>query len=154
VLRGWSGRVARVRAPGDSPLATLVDRALQDTGSLALLEGEEDEWLAPAAGMPLYPALFGRDAFTMGWHIAVLDGCEMLEAAYNRLTRLQGREWDDWRDEQPGRSVQQVRMGPLARLGKNPFGRYYGDYASPLMFVISLAQMYAWRGDRGLLDRH
>jgi glycogen debranching enzyme len=154
LLQGWSGRVTRVRAPGDSPLATLVDRALQDTGSLALLEGEEDEWLAPAAGMPLYPALFGRDAFTMGWHIGVLDGCEMLEAAYNRLTRVQGTEWNDWRDEQPGRSVQQVRAGPLARLGVTPFGRYYGDYASPMMFVISLAQMYAWRGDRALLDRH
>lgn len=153
-LERWHDSVTVVEGAGDLPLATMVNDAVRDVGSLALLDGEEDEWLAPAAGMPLYPALFGRDAFTIGWQAAMMDRGRMLDETYNRLARLRGRRVDDWRDEQPGRSIQQARRGPLSRLDILPYGRYYGDYASPMMFVISLAQMYAWSGERSLLERH
>jgi glycogen debranching enzyme len=126
----------------------MINQAMHDLGSFALLEGESSGWLAPAAGMPLYPALFGRDSLTACWQAAVLDRGAMLEATLSRLQRLQGTRFEPERDEQPGRIVQQVRQGPLARLGKNPFSRYYGDFASPFMFVISLAQLYAWTGEK------
>ena len=29
----------------------------------------------------------------------------------------------------------------------NPYSAYYADYASPLMYVISLANLWAWTGD-------
>jgi glycogen debranching enzyme len=47
-----------------------------------------------------------------------------------------------------------VRLGPLARLGRHPRDAYYGDYAGPLMFVISLAHLYAWSGEKSLIGRH
>jgi glycogen debranching enzyme len=132
----------------------MVTQAVSDLGSFALLEGAPDEWLAPSAGFPLYPALFGRDALTTCWQAALFDRGRLLEAALTRLRRLQGTEDDPAHDEMPGRIVHSVRRGPLARTGKNPFDRYYGDFASPLMFVISLAHLYAWRGDRAALGRH
>jgi glycogen debranching enzyme len=142
-----------VHAPGDGSFPGMINQAMQDLGSLALLEGEPSGWLAPAAGMPLYPALFGRDSLTACWQAAVLDRGAMLEATLIRLQALQGTRLDPERDEQPGRIVQQVRQGPLARLGKNPFSRYYGDFASPFMFVISLAQLYAWTGEKKKITR-
>lgn len=148
----WQSAVTRVAVPGHG-FADLVNGAMADLGSLALLDGPGDEWLAPAAGVPYYPAFFGRDALTAGWQAAVFDQGELLYAAHRKVCRLLGREHDPWRDEMPGRVVQQARRGPLARLGENPFGRYYGDYASPLMFVVSLGQMYAWSGDRRPLRR-
>lgn len=144
----WLEEHTTVRAPADASFPRMINRAMQDLGSFALLEGEPSEWLAPAAGMPLYPALFGRDALTSCWQAAVLDRGVMLEASLSRLGKLQGTRFDPETDEQPGRIVQQVREGPLARLGKNPFSRYYGDFASPFMFVISLAQLYAWAGEK------
>ena len=36
----------------------------------------------------------------------------------------------------------------------NPYSAYYADYASPLMFVISLANLYAWTGDKSRLRAH
>ena len=51
-------------------------------------------------------------------------------------------------DEEPGRIPYQVRRGPLALLELNPYSAYYADFASPLMFVISLANLWAWTGDR------
>ncbi|MGH7528608.1 MAG: glycogen debranching N-terminal domain-containing protein [Gemmatimonadales bacterium] len=150
----WREQAARLSAPGDRTVERMVNQAVADLGSFALLEGTAEEWLAPAAGMPLYPALFGRDALTVCWQAALFDRGRLLRSAMSRLQRLQGTRDDPGRDEMPGRIVHSVRRGPLARLGKNPYDRYYGDYASPLMFVISLAHLYAWTGDRTDLDRH
>ena len=100
--------------------------------------------------MPLYPALFGRDTLTAGWQAAYLDRGESLDASLTRLGRMQSDRVDDWRDEEPGRIPYQVRRGPLALLDLNPYSAYYADFASPLMFVISLANLYAWTGDRQL----
>jgi glycogen debranching enzyme len=47
-----------------------------------------------------------------------------------------------------------VRQGPLALLNLNPYAAYYADYASPLMYVVSLANLWSWTGDRGRLARH
>ena len=146
--------MTRITARSELPIGEIMRQAIRDVGSLALLDGEDDEWLTPAAGMPLYPALFGRDSFSIAWHAAVLDRGEMLDSTYRRLARFQGERYDDWRDQAPGRALQQRRLGPLARLGETPFSRYYGDYASPMMFVISLAQMYAWSGKKEVVERH
>ena len=123
---------------------------VRDFASFPLLEGPPDEWLTLQAGMPLYPALFGRDTLTAGWQAAYLDRGESLDASLTRLGRMQSDRVYDWRDEEPGRIPYQVRRGPLALLDVNPYSAYYADFASPLMFVISLAHLYAWTGDRQL----
>ena len=153
-LARWRERLARVEIPGARDVEALVRQAGDDLGALALLDGAEDEWLAIQAGIPLYPALFGRDALTAGWQAAMLDRGALLGAALNRLARLQSDRVFEWRDEEPGRIPYQVRAGPLARLNVNPYAAYYADFASPLMFVISLAHHFAWSGDRAFLRRH
>ena len=150
----WRQSFSRVEAPGNRLFERVLDRNVQDIASFPLLEGKDDEWLAPQAGMPLYPAFFGRDGLTAGWQAGYLDRGEMLEAALTKLGRLQSDRVDDWRDEQPGRIPYQVRSGPLAILNLNPYSAYYADFASPLMFVISLANLWAWTGDRRCVERH
>ena len=150
----WRSDVARVRTSGRLPFGEMVDQAMGDLGAFALLEGEPDGWLAPAAGTPLYPALFGRDSLTSTWQAAVLDRGAMLQATLARLSGLQGTAVVPERDEEPGRILHSLRRGPLARLGLNSFARYYADFASPFMFVVSLAQLYAWTGDERPIRRH
>jgi glycogen debranching enzyme len=132
----------------------IVADNIRDFASFPLLEGAPDEWLALQAGIPLYPALFGRDTLTAGWQAAWVDQGESLDASLTRLSRLQSARTNDWRDEQPGRIPYQVRQGPLALLDINPYSAYYADYASPLMFVIALAHRYAWAGDAAVIRRH
>jgi glycogen debranching enzyme len=152
-LRQWRQRFARLEVPGNRLIEQVVASNVRDIASFPLLEGERDEWLALQAGMPLYPAFFGRDAVTAGWQAGYLDRGEALAAALSKLGRLQSNRFDDWRDEQPGRIPYQMRSGPLAVLNVNPYSAYYADYASPLMFVISLANLWAWTGQRGELRR-
>jgi glycogen debranching enzyme len=150
----WKESLARIAVPGNPEVERLLRRAQDDLASFPQLEGPPDEWLSLQAGVPLYPAFFGRDALTAGWQAGMLDSGGMVAAALCRLGRLQTDRVFEWRDEEPGRIPYQVRTGPLARLEKNPYSAYYADFASPLMYVISLANLYAWTGDREALDRH
>ena len=154
VLRAWRSGFARVEVPGNRLFERVFENNVRDIASFPLLDGKRDEWLALQAGMPLYPAFFGRDAVTAGWQAGCLDHGESLAAALTKLGRLQSNRFDDWRDEQPGRIPYQVRTGPLALLDINPYSAYYADYASPLMFVISLANLWAWTGDRAHIEHH
>jgi glycogen debranching enzyme len=154
VRREWHGRFARTEVPGNRVIGEVLQRNVRDIASFPLLDGPRDEWLAMQAGMPLYPAFFGRDAVTAGWQAGYLDRGDALIAALTKLGRLQSARLDDWRDEEPGRIPYQIRSGPLALLNLNPYSAYYADYASPLMFVISLANLWAWTGQRQHVERH
>jgi glycogen debranching enzyme len=149
----WQAAFTRIEAPGNRLLEAVVKANVDDIASFPLLDGTPDEWLRMQAGMPAYPAFFGRDAVTAGWQAGLLDRGEALEAAFVSLARLQAHATDEWRDAQPGRIPYQVRSGPLAVLNLNPYSAYYADFASPLMFVISLANLYAWTGDVGRVRR-
>jgi glycogen debranching enzyme len=153
-VQRWRERMARVEAPAATDVQRLLEHVAGDIASLALLDGPKDEWLAVQAGIPLYPALFGRDTLTVGWQAAMLDQGALLDAGLTKLGRMQSRQVNEWRDEEPGRIPYQVRLGPLARLELNPYGAYYADFASPLMFVISLAHLFSWTGDKASLTRH
>jgi glycogen debranching enzyme len=153
-LATWRNGFTALRTAGDPMAGTILERALADLAAFPLLEGQPDEWLALQAGIPLYPAFFGRDALTAGWQAAMFDRGAMLDAALARLGRLQSARVFDWRDEEPGRIPYQVRSGPLARLGLNPYSAYYADFASPLMYVIALGNLFGWSGDLDLVRRH
>jgi glycogen debranching enzyme len=153
-VRQWRERLTRITTPGN-PLAEDVLRSnIRDFASFPLLQGCKDEWLAMQAGMPLYPALFGRDTLTAGWQAAFVDRGDSLDASLTRLGRMQSDRDDAWHDAEPGRLPHEVRLGPLARLGRHPRDAYYGDYAGPLMFVIALAHLYSWTGEATVLKRH
>ena len=153
-LAAWQDRITTIDTGDDSEIAAAVNGSMRDIGSLALLEGSENEWLTPAAGIPLYQSLWGRDALTTAWHATVFDRGQLAESILSTLSRLQGTHDDLWRDEQPRRITRGRQRSPLTRLNVNSMGLYYGDYASPFAFIFTLAQLYAWSGERRYLEKH
>ncbi len=150
-LAKWGDETARLHAPAESPLVSITNAAIGDLGSLALLEGPEEEWMYPGAGVPLYQNVWARDALTTGWEATALIGDAILRATITRLGREPATRYDPERDEQPGRILNREQLAPASRLGIDPFQRYYGDFASPFMFIIGLGQMIAWSGDTDFL---
>jgi glycogen debranching enzyme len=150
----WKSALTRVAIPSNRLAERILEANVRDVASFPLLEGPSDEWLTLQAGMPLYPALFGRDTLTAGWQAAYLDRAESLDASLTRLGRMQSDRVYEWRDEEPGRLPYQVRRGPLAVLDLNPYSAYYADFVSPFMFIIALAQLYSWTGDKTSVQRH
>ena len=153
-LERWLRSVVHLHAPGETPLVSLVNDHIRTLGSLALLDGQEEDWMAPAAGVPLYPSYWARDLMTAAWQAAMWDRGEMTAANLPTANRLQGTTVDEHRAEQPGRIIRQHRRDVRSRLGETPFGRFYADFSSPFMFILSLGNAYAWSGERPMLERH
>ncbi|MEP0546494.1 MAG: glycogen debranching N-terminal domain-containing protein [Rhodothermales bacterium] len=137
-----------------APVVTAaLDRARSDLAALRLydLDRGERAWTL-AAGLPIYLALFGRDALTAAWQGGLL-GPEMLTGTLPALAHFQGTEDVPWRDERPGRMPHEAHTGPLARLRFNPFGRYYGSMTTSAFYPVAAAELWHWTGDRDLAFR-
>ena len=144
--RGWTASATRIEAPNPT-VRRAWDRAVADVGALALGDGETPaELVVPAAGIPLYGTLFGRDALTTAGQ-ALMVSPTLAEGALRLLARHLGTRDDDFHDEQPGRVPQQVRDDPLALLGLTPWLRDYGDYAAPLAFLVLVGGHHLIVGD-------
>ncbi len=146
VREEWNAGCARLRVT-NPVVQTAWDRAAADLGSLHLLEGEGEERFTPAAGVPNYIALFGRDTLTAAWQSALLNPAT-LRGSLRLIGKWNAQEYDDKIDAQPGKVLHQRQLSPLALLGKKPFLHYYGDYSAPGLFLLGLANDLAHTGDK------
>ncbi len=137
---------------GNDQVQHAWDRAVSDLASLALLEGEGEERLTPAAGVPKYLALFGRDVLVTGFQAGLLAPA-MLRGSLRHIAQWNAEEYDERFDQQPGRVIHQRELGPLSLLEKNPFLHYYGDYSAPGLFLIDMALDLALTGDKNFSCR-
>jgi glycogen debranching enzyme len=148
----------KFEGPGNGTLTPVVLGALEqasyDLDSLRLpdLDHDRRSWTM-AAGLPMYVALFGRDTLTAAWQ-AALAGPEMMRGTLAELQRWQGRETNDWRDEQPGRMLHEAHTGPLEILNFNPRARSYSSITTSAFFPVVLAELWHWTGDRDLVRQH
>lgn len=151
----WTARATRI-STSNSTVQQAWDRAIADLAALSLgtsLDGRlgtqviPAELATPAAGIPRFGALFGRDALTTAGQ-SLLFSPIPAEGALRLLARFLGATDDDFYDEQPGRVAQQVRDDPLAQLGITPYMHYYGDYAAPCAFLVLVAAHYLVVGNR------
>ena len=139
----------------EHPLTAIVQSALSqaknDLGTLRLfdLDVNGSGWV-PAAGLPVYTGLYGRDVLTAAWQAAML-GPEIMRGALHHLARLQGKESNDWRDEDPGKMMHEARTGPLSQLNFIPNGLYYGSVTTSGFYSVILSELWHWTGDKALI---
>ncbi len=121
----------------------LLDRSLRDIR--ALLTRTRDGAVV-AAGIPWYVTTFGRDALIASHQLLSINAAPAREAL-EVLAAHQGRVVDDWRDEEPGKILHEVRQGELANEGLIPHTPYYGSVDSTPWFLIVYAQHLRWTDD-------
>src|ERR1043166_720899 len=147
---------ATVFGSGESgTLASAVVGALEqgkrDLAALRLFDLDQDEraWTT-AAGLPLYVALFGRDTLTVAWEAAPVT-TDLMRGTLPILAKWQGKDVNDWRDEQPGRMLHEAHTGPLATLNYIPQGRNYGSVTTSGFYPFVVAQLWHWTGNKDLV---
>src|SRR5439155_901120 len=99
-----------------------------------------------AAGIPWYVAVFGRDALITS-HQLLMVNPKPARDTLRFLAKRQGTREDDWRDEQPGRILHEIRRGELAGAGVVPHTPYYGSVDATPLFLLLYAQHFRWTGD-------
>jgi glycogen debranching enzyme len=146
----WADTVARIIVP-DQRLQRTFDQAVVDFASLRL-EKVGDGWF-PAAGVPWFAAVFGRDSIWASLQ-ALLVSSDFGRGTLDRLAALQGDQAVPERDEEPGKLPHEVRAGELTYFGRLPFAPYYGTADASLLYVILLAAEHCFVGDVAFTRAH
>jgi glycogen debranching enzyme len=142
----WQNRSTRFQSSNhvfDESMNTCV----ADFHGLRIPENQEH---VVAAGIPWFATLFGRDSIIASYQSLILNP-ELAVDTLRVLAHLQGREVNDWRDEQPGKIIHEYRDGEMTRSGEMPFGPYYGSVDATPLFLILLSEAWNWTGDEGLV---
>ena len=141
---------ATVSVKSDNELFDQVlARSFEDLRMLATRERGETFF---AAGVPWFVCLFGRDSLvtalqTLAYDARVAADTLLLVAKY------QGRRHDEWRDEEPGKILHELRVDEKANLNEVPQTPYYGTIDATPLFICLLAEYVRWTGDLALFHK-
>ncbi len=129
-------------------------QSMEDMSALRLpLEGTNHLEFVPAAGIPWFVGLFGRDSLIVSLQNAMVYP-DFPRGSLDVLGRLQARKRDDYRDAEPGKIMHELRTGELAHFKLIPHTPYYGTADATPLYLIVLHSAWRSTGDNGLLDRH
>ncbi len=104
-----------------------------------------------AAGMPWYMALFGRDSLITSYQCCFIAP-DIAFTTLRNLARLQGKGYNDFRDEEPGKILHELRFGEKTLLGEKPYSPYFGAADSCQLFLILLHEAFRWTGNKELVN--
>jgi glycogen debranching enzyme len=107
----------------------------------------------PAAGLPWFVALFGRDTLIASLQTMIVYP-EFAAGTLEALAQYQATERDDYRDAEPGKILHELRYGELAYFKLIPHTPYYGTADATPLYLIALHAGWKASGDRTLIDRH
>jgi glycogen debranching enzyme len=139
----WRKRCTRFKA-SQVQLSGFLERSILDLRMLTAHQEDGGEYLD--AGVPWYSALFGRDGLIASYQSLAVNP-DLAWATLRRLAAMQGKETDDWREEEPGKIPHEVRVGELARAGEIPHTPYYGSVDATPLWLSVLHDAYRWTGD-------
>jgi glycogen debranching enzyme len=121
-------------------LTALARQSLKDLDSLLMPCPGNPELTIPAAGLPWFLTLFGRDSLLTSM-LTRAESPQLLGDVLRAMAATQGTAADPARVEQPGKMVHEVRVSELAQLGAVPYGRYYGTVDSTPLFLMALGHL-------------
>jgi glycogen debranching enzyme len=94
--------------------------------------------------------MFGRDSIFTS--LQTLPFTPALSATTLRLlASLQGTRMDDFREEEPGKILHEMRYGESAAFEEQPHSPYYGSVDATPLFLILLDEYERWSGDVALV---
>jgi glycogen debranching enzyme len=144
-LPEWTARAPTLVTDWDQ-LTHVYRRSLDDLASLRIRPGPSLEWLLPAAGLPWFMTLFGRDTLFAAYQLVPFQP-ELARGALRMLAHYQAPDDDAFRDAEPGKILHELRRGELARSGRLPHSPYYGSHDATPLWLILLDEYERWTGD-------
>ena len=106
----------------------------------------------PAAGLPWFMTIFGRDSILTSLQ-SIAFTPELAATTLRILGERQGTRVDDFRDEDPGRILHEMRFGEMTAFEERPHSPYYGCADATPLYVVLLDEYERWTGDTKLVRR-
>ncbi|MET7818721.1 glycogen debranching N-terminal domain-containing protein [Micromonospora zamorensis] len=148
-LRAWV-EAAPTLDTDSVALKQVYHRSLVDLAALRFAPLSLSGAAVPAAGLPWFMTLFGRDSLlTCLQTLAVTPS--LTPPTLRILGSLQGVRTDDVLEEDPGRILHELRYGESAAFEEQPHSPYYGTVDASPLFVVLLDEYERWSGDTALV---
>jgi glycogen debranching enzyme len=149
-LDQWLRDAPKIESDWD-PLPHVRRRSLVDLAALRFYPDESDPTASvPAAGLPWFMALFGRDSVITSYQ-ALPFVPELAATTLRVLAKHQGTKEDRYREEEPGKLLHELRFGELTVFGERPHSPYYGTYDTTPLYLVLLDEYERWTGDTDLV---
>ena len=148
-LDRWLDEAPRVESDRDHLRAT-YRRSLVDLAALRFSPPIAGGQALPAAGLPWFMTMFGRDSIFTSLQ-ALPFTPELAATTLRALGDWQGVRSDDFRDEDPGRILHEMRYGEMTAFEERPHSPYYGSVDATPLYVVLLDEYERWTGDRALV---
>jgi glycogen debranching enzyme len=151
-LTDWK-RVTTSVTTSNEEVYRLFTQSVEDMAALRLPPKETQNEFIPAAGVPWFVAVFGRDSLIVSLQNMIVYP-DFARGALDILGRFQATEIDDYRDAQPGKILHEIRVGELAQTKRIPHSPYYGTADATALYLITLHEAWRWLGDDQLFFDH
>jgi glycogen debranching enzyme len=148
-LERWLEAAPRLESDSDS-LKETYRRSLVDLAALRFTPVTAGGKSLPAAGLPWFMTMFGRDSIFTSLQ-ALPFAPELAATTLRVLGSWQGTRSDDFRDEDPGRILHEMRYGEMTAFEERPHSPYYGSVDATPLYVVLLDEYERWTGDRKLV---
>ena len=148
-LERWLADAPRLESDSD-PLKVTYRRSLVDLAALRFAPPVSGGRSLPAAGLPWFMTMFGRDSIFTSLQ-ALPFTPELAATTLRALGTWQGSRIDDFRDEDPGRILHEMRYGEMTAFEERPHSPYYGCADATPLYVVLLDEYERWTGDRRLV---
>ncbi|MFI5489992.1 glycogen debranching N-terminal domain-containing protein [Micromonospora echinaurantiaca] len=148
-LEEWLRKAPKVNTQHEE-LGSTYRRSLIDLAALRFSPISLGGATLPAAGLPWFMTMFGRDSILTCLQTLPFTPT-MSTTTLRILAALQGTRIDDFREEDPGRILHEMRYGETAAFEEQPHTPYYGSVDATPLFVVLLDEYEKWTGDAALV---
>jgi glycogen debranching enzyme len=145
----WLETAPQVECDWD-PLKATYRQSLVDLAALRFSPPVARGMSLPAAGLPWFMTMFGRDSIFTSLQ-ALPFKPELAATTLRALGDWQGSRSDDFRDEDPGRILHEMRYGELPAFEERPHSPYFGTADATPLYVVLLDEYERWTGDAALV---
>ena len=148
-LETWLAGAPALEA--DDPALLRTYRAsLSDLAALRMHPDLAEGATLPAAGLPWFMALFGRDSLITSFQaLPYLPG--LAATTLRVLAARQATARDDFHEQEPGKILHELRFGELTARGERPHSPYFGSADATPLFLVLLDEYHRWTGDDELV---
>jgi glycogen debranching enzyme len=148
-LSAWQKQAPRLLS-NRRDLERTYNRSILDLAALRFFPAIAPGQALPAAGLPWFMALFGRDSIITAFQALPFEP-SLAETTLLVLGRRQGTRLDDFRDEEPGKILHESRLGELTAFEERPHSPYFGSADVTPLYLILLDEFERWTGKRDLV---
>ena len=148
-LDAWLARAPELVAD-DPSVARTYRASLTDLGALRMHPDLTAHETLPAAGLPWFMALFGRDSLITSFQ-ALPYLPELAATTLRVLAARQAVIRDDFQEQEPGKILHELRFGELTAFGERPHSPYFGTADATPLFLVLLDEYHRWTGDDELV---